>query len=133
MAGLYDLMLMIDPNAPDERRDGVIAEVESLIEAGDGQIVGNHDWGQRRMTFEIDHREEAEYRLYQFEGGRELLERLQSRLRITDGLLRFRIIKTKAGLPVPPPPDQQGARRRDERDETDTRVAARAAADAPPQ
>jgi small subunit ribosomal protein S6 len=111
----------------------VIAEVESLIEAGDGQIVGNHDWGQRRMTFEIDHREEAEYRLYQFEGGRELLERLQSRLRITDGLLRFRIIKTKAGLPVPPPPDQQGARRRDERDETDTRVAARAAADAPPQ
>ncbi len=133
MAGLYDLMLLIDPNAPDERREGVIAEVESLIEEGGGQIVGNYDWGQRHMTFEIDHRPEAEYRLYQFEGGRELLERLQSRLRITDGLLRFRIIKTKPGLPVPPPPDQQGARRRDEREQTDTRVAARAAADAPAQ
>src|SRR4051812_6183525 len=108
MAGLYDLMLLIDPTAPDERREGVIGEVESLIEEGGGQIVGNYDWGQRHMTFEIDPRPEAEYRLYQFEGGRELLERLHSRLRITDGLLRFRIIKTKPGLPVPPAPDQQG-------------------------
>jgi small subunit ribosomal protein S6 len=133
MAGLYDLMLLIDPTAPDERREGVIGEVETLIEEGGGQIVGNYDWGQRHMTFEIDHRPEAEYRLYQFEGGPELLERLHSRLRITDGLLRFRIIKTKPGLPVPPAPDQQGARRRDEREQTDTRVAARAAADAPAQ
>ena len=77
MAGLYDLMLLIDPNAPDERREAVIAEVESLIQSGGGQIVGNYDWGQRRMTFEIDHRPEAEYRLYQFQGDRELLERLR--------------------------------------------------------
>ena len=133
MAGLYDLMLLIDPTAPDERREGVIGEVESLIEEGGGQIVGNYDWGQRHMTFEIDHRPEADYRLYQFEGGRELLERLHSRLRIIDGLLRFRIIKTKPGLPGLPAPDQQAARRRDDREQTDTRVAARAAADAPAQ
>jgi hypothetical protein len=34
---------------------------------------------------------------------------------------------------VPPAPEQQGARRRDDREQTDTRVAARAAADAPAQ
>ena len=60
-----------------------------------------------------------------------LLERLNQRLRITDAVLRFRIIKVKPGQPTPPPPDQQAARRRDDREPQDTRVAARAAADAP--
>ena len=132
MAGLYDLMLLLDPTAPDERRDAVISEVESMIESGGGEIAGTYDWGQRRMAFEIRHHPDAEYRLYQFQGDPALLERLGTRLRILDGLLRFRIIKVKPGQPTPPAPDQQGVRRRDERDQSDTRVAARAAADAPP-
>jgi small subunit ribosomal protein S6 len=132
MAGLYDLMLLVDPTAPEERRDAVIAEVESLIQQGGGEIAGSYDWGQRRLAFEIQHRPEADYRLYQFQGDPALLERLNGRLRILDGLLRFRIIKVKPGQPTPPPPDQQAARRRDEREQSDTRVAARAAADAPP-
>jgi small subunit ribosomal protein S6 len=131
MARLYDLMLLIDPNAPEERRSAAVAEAESMIGAG-GELVATHDWGQRRMAYEIDHRPEAEYRLYQFRGDNTLLERLNQRLRIQDGVLRFRIIKVKEGQPTPPPPEQQSPRRRDDREPQDTRVAARAAADAPP-
>jgi small subunit ribosomal protein S6 len=105
--------------------------VESLIESN-GELLQWHDWGQRRLAFEIKHRPEAEYRLYQFTGGNDLLELLGRRLKILDGVLRFRIIKAKPGSPTPPPPDHQQVRRRDERDEQDTKVAARAAADAPP-
>jgi small subunit ribosomal protein S6 len=130
MAGLYDLMLLLDPNAPDERRSAAISEAESLIEGG-GEMVASYDWGQRRMAYEIDHRPEAEYRLYQFRGDNALLERLNTRLRILDSVLRYRIIKIKAGQPTPPPPEQQIPRRREEREPQDTRVAARAAADAP--
>ena len=131
VSGLYDLVLLIDPNAPEERRNAVISETESML-TSDGEIVTNDDWGTRRMAYEIDHRPEAEYRLYQFQGENPLLERLNQRLRIMDGLLRFRIIKVKPGQPTPPPPDQQAPRRRDEREAQDTKVAARAAADAPP-
>ena len=97
------------------------------------RAVGSYDWGTRRMAYEIDHRPEAEYRLYQFNGDNSLLERLNQRLRITDAVLRFRIIKLKPGQPTPPPPDQQASRRRDDREPQDTKVAARAAADAPPR
>ena len=130
MSGYYDLMLMLDPTAPEERRNAAIAETESMIGSG-GELVGSYDWGTRRMAYEIDHRPEAEYRLYQFNGDNTLLERLNQRLRITDAVLRFRIIKRKPGQPPPPPPDQQAARRRDDREPQDTKVAARAAADAP--
>jgi small subunit ribosomal protein S6 len=131
MAGLYDLMLLIDPNAPEERRTAAVSEAESLMSAK-APLVGNYDWGQRRMAYEIDHRPEAEYRLYQFEGDNAVLDRLNQRLRILDAVLRFRIIKARPGQPVPPAPDQQAARRREDREAQDTKVAARAAADAPP-
>ena len=130
MAGFYDLMLLIDPNAPEERRTSAVSEAESLLNSG-GEIVASQDWGQKRMAYEIDHRPEAEYRLYQFNGDNDLLDRLNQRLRINDAVLRFRIIKAKPGQPLPPPPEQQSPRRRDEREPQDTRVAARAAADAP--
>ena len=56
------------------------------------------------MTFEIDHRPEAEYHLFQFEANdNSLLERLDHNLKITDGVLRFRITKLHPG--TPPPPD----------------------------
>ena len=95
-------MLMLDPNAPEERQSEVLSNVESMIQA-DGTLVGRHDWGVRRMTFEIDHRPEADYHLFQFEGDVPLLERMDHMLKITDGVLRFRIIKLRAG--TPPPPD----------------------------
>jgi small subunit ribosomal protein S6 len=125
---LYDLIVLVDPNAPEERRSAVVSEVEQMISSG-GELVGAHDWGLRRMAYEIDHRPEAEYRLYQFNGDNQLLESLRHSLRIMDGVLRFRLIRLKPGSPPPPPPREQGPRR-EEREPTG-RVAARAAADAP--
>src|SRR4030095_12177758 len=90
MARLYDLMLLVDPTAPEERRHAAISEAESMINSG-GQLVGSYDWGTRRMAYEIDHRPEADYRLYQFEGDNQLLERLNQRLRHAHRVLRVPI------------------------------------------
>jgi small subunit ribosomal protein S6 len=131
MAHLYDLMLLLDAAAPEDRRQEILAEVQGMLEDG-GTIVGLHDWGNRRLSFEIDHRPDADYKLIQFEGENDLLERLNSSLKIMDGVLRFRIIRQKpGGPPVPERPDPVRSGRRDE-DEPDGRVAARAAADAAP-
>ena len=128
MGRLYDLMLLIDAAAPEDRRHEIVGEVESMLSSG-GSIVGVHEWGSRRIAFEIDHRPEAAYHLFQFEAENALLDQLNHRLRITDGVLRFRIIRQTAGSP--PPPSAEPARV-PHPDEADGRVAARAAADASP-
>lgn len=125
---LYDLIVLIDPDAPEERRSGALSEVQSLVESG-GSVVNAQDWGTRRMAYEIDHRPEAAYHLFQIEAGTDLLERLRHNLKIMDGVLRFRIIRARAGAPTPEAPRDQAARR-EERPEQG-HVAARAAADAP--
>lgn len=130
MAPLYDLMLLLDATAPDERRQQILADVQQMIADG-GTLVGTHEWGNRRLTFEIDKRPDADYKLLQFEGDNALLDKLAG-LKIMDGVLRYRIIRQKpGGPPVPerPEPIHAGSRREDE---PDGRVAARAAADARP-
>src|SRR4051794_33492546 len=129
MAGLYDLVLLLDPNAPDERHTQILDQVKGMI-ADNGTIVGDYDWGLRKMAYEMDHRGEAHYHLFQFEGANELLERLDHTLKITDGVLRFRIIRLKPGSPPPPTPRPAEPRTREREPRGSERVAARAAADA---
>jgi len=130
MAHLYDLMLLIDATLPDDRRQAIVGDVESLLSSG-GEIVGHHDWGSRRMAYEMDHRPEAAYHLFQFKAEPDLLDRVNHTLRIADGVLRHRIIRQLPGAPPPPPSPEPVHVAREE--EPEGRVAARAAADAPPE
>ncbi|HVE66976.1 MAG TPA: 30S ribosomal protein S6 [Solirubrobacteraceae bacterium] len=98
---VYDLVLMLDADAPSERRVEILREVEAFVDRG-GTIESKHDWGVRPMAYEIEHHKEAEYHLLQFSGPPEMIERLRTMLRITDGVLRHRVIKVLPGTPPPP-------------------------------
>ena len=109
LAREYELVLMLDPEAPDGRRDEVAGETQQRIESS-GALKHADTWGTRKLAFEIRQRTEADYRFYRFEGGNELLEQLDHTLKITDGVLRFRIFKVDAGTPmIAPPPTAQPA------------------------
>jgi small subunit ribosomal protein S6 len=99
---VYDLMLLLDPQVDDERREQLLDNVQTAIEKG-GDVVGRHDWGVRPTVYEVQKRPDADYHLFQFHGDNALLEQLDHTLKITDGVLRFRIIKLREG--TPPPPD----------------------------
>lgn len=105
---LYDLFLLLDPGAPSDRQETILSDVQGLLEKN-GTLVGTHDWGQRRMTFEIDHRPDAAYHLFQFEteGGPTPLDAVDHSLKIMDGVLRHRIIRLKDGSPPPPVPQPE--------------------------
>src|SRR3954467_8822893 len=131
---LYDFMLLLDPGAPSDRQETILRDVQGLIESG-GTLAGTYDWGTRRMTFEIDHRPDAAYPLFQFEteGGGALLEQVDHSLKIMDGVLRHRIIRLKDGAPPPPMPSPHPPRPRGPRPTAAAATATtRAAATRPP-
>jgi small subunit ribosomal protein S6 len=101
-ATTYDLVMLIDPQAEDSTRARIVSDTRSAIEA-EGELVRHDEWGERPLTYPIEKKASAEYHLLQFHvSGDELLNGLDHTLRITDGLLRFRIIKLKAGTPDAP-------------------------------
>jgi small subunit ribosomal protein S6 len=96
---IYDLTLLLDLGADDESRAKIVADTRSAIE-GDGELLAEQAWGTRQLAYEIDHREAAEYHLLQFSGPPTLIAALEHSLRITDGVIRHRVIKLPAGVPV---------------------------------
>ena len=101
-ASISDLTLLLDPEAEDERREKILADVEGLIDRHGGTLLGRHDWGVRQSAYESRKKPEADYHLVQFYATNEALDALDHTLKITDGVLRFRVIKLRPGTPDPP-------------------------------
>jgi small subunit ribosomal protein S6 len=101
----YELVLMLDPETPDERRDQIATDARGRIESK-GALKAEKTWGLRKLSYEVKHRNEADYRFFRFETESPLLDELNHNLKITDGVLRFRIFKVDPEAPVidPPPP-----------------------------
>ena len=94
---------MLDPGPDEAGRDALAQDVRSRIE-GKGTLKHENKWGLRKMAYEIDGRNEADYRWLRFEAPTELLDELNHNLKIADGVLRFRIFKVDADAPVMVPP-----------------------------
>jgi small subunit ribosomal protein S6 len=101
----YELVLMLDPETPDERRDSIAQNARGRIESS-GSLKAEKAWGLRKLAYEINQRTEADYRFFRFEAPTAVLDDLDHNLKITDGVMRFRIFKVDPRSPViePPPP-----------------------------
>jgi small subunit ribosomal protein S6 len=94
---------MLDPGPDEAGRDVLAQDVRGRIEAK-GTLKHENKWGLRKMAYEIDSRNEADYRWFRFEAPVELLDELGHNLKIADGVLRFRIFKVDSDSPVMVPP-----------------------------
>jgi small subunit ribosomal protein S6 len=108
-APTYDLMLLLDPQVEEATRAKIVADASAAIQAR-GELLRHDDWGARALTYPIGRKANAEYHLLQFHAGApELLGDLDRTLRITDGIVRFRIIKLAPGVPdAPHAPEAHG-------------------------
>jgi small subunit ribosomal protein S6 len=128
-APTYDLMLLLDPQAEESARTKIVADAVAAINA-QGELVRQDDWGERALAYPIDRKASADYHLLQFHVGQiALLDSLDRSLRITDGVIRHRIIKLAPGTPNPP---EMTAQRRAETPEGEAPAPA-PAAPAPPE
>jgi small subunit ribosomal protein S6 len=99
----YELVLMLDPQLDAPARDALAQDARGQIEAS-GSLKHENSWGLRKMAYEINKRTEADYRWFRFEAPSDLLDSLDHNLKIADGVLRFRIFKVDADVPVIVPP-----------------------------
>jgi small subunit ribosomal protein S6 len=101
-APIYDLVLLLDPQAEESARAKIVADIREAI-AAKGGLVRHDEWGERALAYPIDHRTTAEYHLVQFHATTvELIAELNRALHITDEVIRFRINKLKPGTPAAP-------------------------------
>ena len=94
----YELMLVLKPDAPDERASAVIDRTTRYVVASGGQIVKVAPWGRRRLAYPIDRYREGSYHIVVFEAPAEAIAEMERSLHITEEVLRYLV--TRAVKPV---------------------------------
>ncbi len=92
----YELMLVLRPDAPDERASAVIDRTTRYVVASGGQIIKVAPWGRRRLAYPIERYREGSYHIVVFESPAEAIVELERSLQITEDVLRSlvtRVIK----------------------------------------
>src|SRR5690349_12497016 len=87
-------MLVIRPDAPDERASAVIDRTTRYVVASGGQIVKVAPWGRRRLAYPIDRYREGSYHIVVFESPAEAIAELERSLQITEDVLRYLVTRT---------------------------------------
>jgi len=112
----YELMLVLRPDAPDERSQAVIDRTTRQIVTSGGQIVKVAPWGRRRLAYPIDRFREGSYHIILFEAPSEAIAEVERGLLITEEVLRHLV--TRVERPVRAP-RRDGAADEDGEDEGD--------------
>jgi small subunit ribosomal protein S6 len=100
----YEIMLLLDPDAPEERHEEIIARTRELVERAGGKWNGHDPWGRRKLAYQIAHKDEAIYHVVYFTCTAEALDEVSRVLRITDGVLRHGAYRRTSAPTVAPRP-----------------------------
>ena len=89
----YELMLVLRPDAPDDRIQAVIDRTTRGIVAAGGSIAKVAPWGRRRLAYPIDRHREGSYHIILFEAPSEAIGELERSLLITEEVLRHLVTR----------------------------------------
>lgn len=98
----YELMVIIDGDSDDLAVDAAIARISEQIAARNAEIKATDRWGRRRLAYEIDHKHEGSYVVFELLAAAGKLDDLERQLRLSDDIVRHKLIRL---------PDKEAARR----------------------
>ena len=118
----YEILLLLDPELPDERQNEIVTRTRETIEKGGGTWADHQPWGRRRLAYEIGHKTDGAYHLLTFDAAPETLDEVSRVLRITDGVMRHLAVRRVKGASMrPPDPTHEEPRREAPRHEAPRR------------
>ncbi|MCX6362831.1 MAG: 30S ribosomal protein S6 [Actinobacteria bacterium] len=92
----YELMLIVNPNADEERQKEIVDRLRTNIEKDKGNVAGVDEWGKKKLAYEIKKETEGVYTVITFTSTPQTLAEVERVLGITDEVLRFMTTRQKS-------------------------------------
>jgi small subunit ribosomal protein S6 len=89
----YEVVVIIDPKTPAEDLAGLPGNIRQIVENQGGTITKSEDMGLRRLAYEINHRTEGHYFLFEIEGSGQEIAELERRMRVSDAVVRYMTVR----------------------------------------
>lgn len=98
----YELMIIVDSDVADHDVAAVITRIETAITEEGGRVASMDNWGRRRFAYEIDHKSEGFYVVWEIVTENPGLPVTERQLRLADDIVRHKLFRL---------PDHEAARR----------------------
>lgn len=92
----YELMTITRGNLDETTVQNTVDRFTTLIANRGGTVTGVDHWGKRQFAYEINHMWEGFYTVVDFDAPTEAVAELDRQLRITDEIVRHKIIRPAA-------------------------------------
>ncbi|HHY70882.1 MAG TPA: 30S ribosomal protein S6 [Thermoanaerobacterales bacterium] len=89
----YETIFIVDPEFETDAVKELVEKFKGLIEDQGGQVAEVDEWGKRRLAYPINDHREGYYFLMNFTANPETAQDLERVYKITNGLMRYLIIK----------------------------------------
>ena len=93
---LYEGMYIINANLSEDARKKALEKITQSIEAKDGEIHKIHDWGKRRLAYEINKKREGYYYILYFSIPSTKILEITKEYQLHEDLIRFLTLKVEA-------------------------------------
>jgi small subunit ribosomal protein S6 len=89
----YEAMIILQADYEEEARNALVEKLQGLIVKTGGEVTDVNHWGTRKLAYEINDLRDGYYLLIKFTGEGTGIGELERNLKITDGVLRFLVIR----------------------------------------
>ena len=93
MLRAYELMLIFDRDVEEGDRNPLIERLTASVEADSGEVASTDDWGLRQFAYEIDHKHEGHYMVFEIVTEAAGLDEVNRMLRLADEIVRHKIVR----------------------------------------
>jgi small subunit ribosomal protein S6 len=90
---VYETLFIVDPDTSDDDLNRLRDNFQQTIVDQGGAVVKVENMGRRALAYEINHKRDGIYMLFEIEGsGREIAE-LERRMRVSDQVMRYLTVR----------------------------------------
>ena len=88
----YDLVLIFKPELSEEDRNTVFSRIQQVIDEN-GKLEEVHDWGKRKLAYEINYIKEGYYYIVNFDLDPQFVKEIERRCRLFDQIIRYMVVR----------------------------------------
>jgi small subunit ribosomal protein S6 len=89
----YELMLMVDPEADEERVGAVLERVRSFVTESGGEFTEGEHWGKRKLAYKVGTFIEGHYLIAELQMDPVPAKELEGTLKLTQGVIRHMLLR----------------------------------------
>jgi small subunit ribosomal protein S6 len=105
MARGYELLIVVQPDIPDEELQQLIEKAKRAIEGSKGEFLKARKWGKRRLVHKIKGQLKGYFLLIYFNGDVAALKQLDMLLRYNEQVLRYQAVKLDKNFDIESVPE----------------------------